>query len=135
MADNKELVDIVGQPIGGEMFDAVEQPKEEQPVMSTLVAEDVLADAILEENLSATEEIVIEGFQEEIPETNVEIEIQENAAKEEKTDSYTICPGDTLIAISTKLYGDDSAVAEICALNHISDTDNIQIGQKILLPY
>lgn len=135
MADNKELVDIVGQPIGGEKFDDVEQPKEEQPVMSTLVAEDVLADAILEENLSATEEIVIEGVPEEIPETNVEIEMQGDAAKEEKPDSYTICPGDTLIAISTKLYGDDRAVEEICTLNHISDPDNIQIGQKILLPY
>ncbi|MBR4083412.1 MAG: LysM peptidoglycan-binding domain-containing protein [Lachnospiraceae bacterium] len=47
---------------------------------------------------------------------------------------YIIRTGDTLIGISTSLYGSESYVKEICELNGISDPDNIQIGQKILLP-
>ncbi len=47
---------------------------------------------------------------------------------------YVIQAGDTLIGISTRQYGDDSHVQEICELNGISNPDNIQIGQKILLP-
>ncbi len=48
--------------------------------------------------------------------------------------SYVIQPGDTLIGISTRQYGNDSHVQAICELNGISNPDNIQIGQKILLP-
>ena len=48
--------------------------------------------------------------------------------------SYMIRPGDTLIGISFSLYGSEEYVEEICELNRISNPDNIQIGQKILLP-
>ena len=48
--------------------------------------------------------------------------------------SYTIQKGDTLIGICMTKYGSDERVAEICALNHISNPDDIKIGQKILLP-
>lgn len=48
--------------------------------------------------------------------------------------SYVIQPGDTLIGISTRQYGNDSYVQAICDLNGIVNPDNIQIGQKILLP-
>lgn len=48
--------------------------------------------------------------------------------------SYTIQRGDTLIGICMTKYGSDERVAEICALNHISNPDDIKIGQKILLP-
>ena len=48
--------------------------------------------------------------------------------------SYTIRSGDTLIGISMSLYGSESYVDTICELNNISNPDNIQIGQKILLP-
>lgn len=48
--------------------------------------------------------------------------------------SYVIQPGDTLIGISTRQYGNDSYVQAICELNGITNADNIQIGQKILLP-
>lgn len=48
--------------------------------------------------------------------------------------SYVIQPGDTLIGISTRQYGNDSYVQAICELNGIVNPDNIQIGQKILLP-
>lgn len=48
--------------------------------------------------------------------------------------SYVIQAGDTLIGISTRQYGNDSYVQAICELNGIANPDNIQIGQKILLP-
>ncbi len=48
--------------------------------------------------------------------------------------TYIIRSGDTLIGISSSLYGTDKYVKKICELNKISDPDNIQIGQKILLP-
>ncbi len=48
--------------------------------------------------------------------------------------SYVIQPGDTLTGISTRQYGNDSYVKAICDLNGIVNPDNIQIGQKILLP-
>jgi len=48
--------------------------------------------------------------------------------------TYVICKGDTLIGISLKHYGNMEKVKEICKLNNIDNPDNIQIGQKILLP-
>ncbi|MDE5892858.1 MAG: LysM peptidoglycan-binding domain-containing protein, partial [Acetatifactor sp.] len=59
-----------------------------------------------------------------------EIEAQQQA----QPVSYVIQPGDTLIGISTRQYGNDSYVQAICDLNGITNADNIQIGQKILLP-
>ncbi len=49
-------------------------------------------------------------------------------------ETYVIKSGDTLIAISRRIYGSDSYVPRICEMNDISNPDNIQIGQKILLP-
>lgn len=49
-------------------------------------------------------------------------------------DTYTIREGDTLLGISLKRYGNGNYVNTICKLNNISNPDNIQIGQKILLP-
>ncbi|MFG6358175.1 MAG: LysM peptidoglycan-binding domain-containing protein [Acetatifactor sp.] len=48
--------------------------------------------------------------------------------------SYVIQPGDTLTGISIRQYGNDSHVQAICELNGIANPDNIQTGQKILLP-
>lgn len=47
---------------------------------------------------------------------------------------YTIQAGDTLIGISKNMYGTENYVNEICRLNNITNPDNIQKGQKILLP-
>lgn len=58
----------------------------------------------------------------------------EQAFSRNVTDYYRIEKGDTLYTISMKIYGDPSKVAEICALNQISDPDHIESGQKILLP-
>lgn len=49
-------------------------------------------------------------------------------------DTYVIKSGDTLLGISLKKYGNGNYVDEICTLNNISNPDNIQMGQKILLP-
>ncbi len=63
-----------------------------------------------------------------------EIEAQQQSQQQSQQVSYVIQPGDTLIGISTRQYGNDSFVQAICELNGISNPDNIQIGQKILLP-
>lgn len=47
---------------------------------------------------------------------------------------YTVQPGDTLLAISKRVYGTDQMVGKICAANGINDGDKILAGQKILLP-
>ncbi len=150
------------------------------PVMSTLVTEDKLAEAVLEENEKATEEAVVEevlqpeGQQGNLGDSSAESTVpqgpttgQESTAPQgpttgqdstvtqepiagqesnqsqeqqppqetpQRMESYVIQKGDTLIAISTSIYGSDAAVGQICALNNIANPDNIQIGQKILLP-
>lgn len=48
--------------------------------------------------------------------------------------SYTIKSGDTLIGISLNNYGNETMVKDICALNQITNPDDIKVGQKILLP-
>ena len=63
-----------------------------------------------------------------------DIEAQQQSQQQSQPVSYVIQPGDTLIGISTRQYGNDSYVQAICELNGISNPDNIQIGQKILLP-
>lgn len=47
---------------------------------------------------------------------------------------YTVKKGDTLTAISVRIYGTDAKVKDICELNNIKNPDDIQFGQKILLP-
>ena len=39
-----------------------------------------------------------------------------------------------MIGICIKKYGSDKRVAEVCALNHINNPDDIKEGEKILLP-
>ena len=123
--------------------------------VGTIVAEDKLADAIRKENEAAaeqtngqipeeTQETVAEPTAEPTPEPTPEITptpTPEPQPTPEATPvptpapvSYTIQKGDTLIGICMAKYGSDKRVAEICALNHISNPDDIKIGQKILLP-
>lgn len=49
-------------------------------------------------------------------------------------ETYVIKKGDTLLEISLEKYGSVRYVETICQLNNISNPDNIQMGQKILLP-
>jgi len=48
--------------------------------------------------------------------------------------TYTIQPGDSLIAISIYFFGDAGMVNEILALNGIEDADHIVAGRTIALP-
>ena len=123
--------------------------------VGTIVTEDKLADAIRKENEAAAEQTngqIPEETQEAVPEPTVEPppeptpEITPTPTPEPQPTpeatpvptpapvSYTIQKGDTLIGICAAKYGSDKRVAEICALNHISNPDDIKIGQKILLP-
>ena len=47
---------------------------------------------------------------------------------------YTVVKGDTLISICLRHYGSLDKLLEICELNGISNPDNIEVGQTILLP-
>ncbi len=131
--------------------DAIEAGSSQVKV-DMLVAEDNLASAVLQENeelLSmesvATESVVVESVEteqtpsESVKETGVpsESDVPENASAEEVTaepTSYTICPGDTLIGICVREYGSDARLSEVCELNRIANADEIEVGQKILLP-
>jgi len=134
------------------LIEPEEIEEEYQAVMSTLVTEDKLVDAILEENEKASEELLPEVSEEIsviVPETE-DLTEQEPEASEEppqilqeeeetqpvvkQPETYVIQAGDTLIGISNRICGSDSLVSSICELNDISDPNNIQIGQKILLP-
>lgn len=129
----------------------------------TLVAEDKLADAILQENalpVQATATVASEEIPEtETQESHVEVvpevpmtqpveqaeqtviqTVPVESAEPEETPVvaqptyYVIKQGDTLIGISMLNYGTDGRVADICALNQINDPDDIKVGEKILLP-
>jgi len=48
--------------------------------------------------------------------------------------AHVVKVGDTLLGISMSYYGNENQVQAICELNGISNSDNIQVGQKIILP-
>ena len=59
-------------------------------------------------------------------------EVSGKAVKEPTV--YVVCKGDTLSEISLRTYGSERFVSRICDLNGIKNPDEIQEGQKILLP-
>lgn len=132
-------------------------------VINTLVAEEQLTEAILQENQAQRDVVAVQGEEmvnstpipTEVPTpepTAVPTPVPTEAPTPEPTqvpmptatpvpvqsqevvNAYTIREGDNLIGISIRFLGSDKYVKQICELNHISDPDNIQIGQKILLP-
>lgn len=124
----------------------------------SIVTEDKLTDAILQENEAALQaagssgvnvpsaipsegptespaadpatEPTAEPTQEPTPESTQEPTPKPTA----EPVSYTVKRGDTLIGICIERYGSDAMVAEICSLNNIPNPDDIKEGQKILLP-
>lgn len=145
----------------GEEQDAVEVMGSD--VVNTLVAEEQLAEAIRQENekvqMQTTPEPMIENTPEPMitpvptPEptptpTATPIPTPEPtptpvvtpqpdtvpAQSEVSYETYIIKKGDTLREISLEKYGSIRYVEAICQLNNISNPDNIQMGQKILLP-
>ncbi len=77
---------------------------------------------------------VPEGTQEANAGEDAESPASEEAMSSSAPISYTIQKGDTLIGISRAHYGTEAKVPEICALNNITNPDDIYFGQKILLP-
>jgi len=84
---------------------------------------ETINEPIIELAIEPTVELA-EEIPEEVPE--------ETVVSEPK--SHVIESGETLISISKTFYGDDSKVRAICELNGITNSDNIQVGQKIILP-
>lgn len=124
--------------------------------VGTIVTEDKLTDAILQENLAALNTKVPAPAATIVPTplptsaptpapTSAPTPIPTAKPTPEPTTvptaeptaapvSYTIKKGDTLIGICIKRYGSDARVAEICELNHIKNPDDIKVDDKILLP-
>ena len=108
-----------------------------------------LADAVTAENAQAAGEETASSPEEEAgqpeeqteeqPEEQPEEEPEEtqeavSQSVEEIPDVYVVQKGDTLLAISRKIYGRDDKIREICSLNGIWDSNHILVGQKLLLP-
>lgn len=125
----------------------------------TLVTEDRLTDAILQENQQSTQESAAqEGGSSEgsnLPKEDQEAEVKDDSAetpsgaeqggKSDETENtapaegpamtaYVIRQGDTLTSICIRNYGSDARLQEICSINEITNPDDIKVGQKILLP-
>ena len=60
--------------------------------------------------------------------TTVEILVPADAA------FYVVAPGESLISICREILGDPSLVAEVAALNELSDPDKVAVGQRLRLP-
>ena len=137
--------------------------KEATGQVNTLVAEDKLTEAIRQENAAGqqTQQSVApeqsastqQPTASEQPTDTVQADKPEQATEQESTSTgeqpgttqepvqqtlapvpYTIQKGDTLTAISVRIYGTDAKVKDICELNNIKNPDDIRFGQKILLP-
>jgi nucleoid-associated protein YgaU len=96
----------------------------------TTVPETMETEAAVEDTTEVTEE----PQPTPTPEPTVESETPQTQAAVAQPTAYTIKKGDTLIGISLRNYGSNTKVSEICALNGITDPDDIKIGQEILLP-
>lgn len=100
----------------------------------TTVPETMETEAAVEDTTEVTEEPQPTPTPEPTPEVTVESETPQTQAAVAQPTAYTIKKGDTLIGISLHNYGSNTKVSEICALNGITDPDDIKIGQEILLP-
>ena len=110
----------------------------EPATAETTVPETVVTETAVEDTTEVTEEPQPEATPEPTPEPTPEVTAEPEASQTQATvaqpTAYTIKKGDTLIGISLHNYGSNTKVSEICALNGITDPDDIKIGQEILLP-
>ena len=126
------------------LADAIKKENEAAAEQTGGKPQEELPETAKEAKTTAAPEVTPEATPEQTPEPTPEITpvpTQEPQPTPEATPvptpapvSYMIQKGDTLIGICTTKYGSDARVAEICALNNISNPDDIKIGQKILLP-
>lgn len=101
-------------------------------------AEDTLLAAGIESDVSSSEQIKTEA---DVPaefETETAVEQRDPLIKAQEGISvpgiYCIEKGDTLAKISTRFYGDESMIDQICRANNIADKNSIQYGVNIVLP-
>lgn len=119
-------------------------PDKEDSVAASAEGVEDLTEKLEQENREAVQEaepaIVPQPEESLAVEETVPVQTEEAPAVEEplpvqaEPQTHTIQKGETLISISKMYYGDESHVKAICELNRIADSDNIQIGQKIILP-
>ena len=138
--ENQEATAVSGQAVTGQPSQTEEGEQNELPQETPEPqAQDEQQEPETQETQESLEAETSEALGQE-PEETQEMPVQGPATSEIEAQqqaqpvSYVIQPGDTLIGISTRQYGNDSYVQEICELNGITNADNIQIGQKILLP-
>lgn len=67
-------------------------------------------------------------------ETETDMEATETTIKQPQPLYYTVQKGDTLAAISRKMYSTDQYASQIAEVNDISNVNEIYEGQKILIP-
>jgi nucleoid-associated protein YgaU len=48
---------------------------------------------------------------------------------------YQVVSGDSLSGLADRFYGDGSLFPVISVINHLADPDQIDVGQKLLIPY
>ncbi|MBV9574834.1 MAG: LysM peptidoglycan-binding domain-containing protein [Acidobacteriales bacterium] len=53
---------------------------------------------------------------------------------DEKTQTYTVQPGDNLSKISKQFYGDANKYKKIADANKLDDPDKIKAGQQLIIP-
>ncbi len=116
----------------------ISQPEIQIPGLQT--GEDTSAQTGQNENAQAGQDASSQTGQDNtdaMQEKDVPEDIQTGAVpvdKEPLAISYTVIKGDTLISICMSKYGSLERMSEICEKNNITNPDNIQIGQTILLP-
>lgn len=157
--DEQNMEDL--QVAAGHVITEFTEQKVPDAEVDTLITQDKLSQAILEENenqnataqTSASEATSTPGVTQAPESTQTSEEAQPPAvtpapevtptsehASTSATESvaasasYIIQKGDTLIDICIRQYGSDTMLQQVCSLNGISNPDDIKVGQKILLP-
>lgn len=125
MSANNETTEnvVVIEKIDGN----IEKQETEAPVEAVQEPETELK----QENEAATE---TETKAETDTNTETEVPVLTEAETILLQGSYVVQKGETLAAISRKIYGDLSRMQEICEKNGIENSDEIYAGQKLLLP-
>lgn len=98
--------------------------------VENIVNEDTLLAAGIEDNIPISDPLKPET-ETALEQRDPVIEAQEGIAV---PGIYCIEKGDTLAKISTKFYGDESMIDQICQANNIADKNIIQYGVNIVLP-
>lgn len=129
----QKLPDEAEVIISGGNAEETVTPKPQTETELKVPEEKVLSQTV--EVVYPTPEATSEVAQEEGLEVTREEELEEQTVTAvQEYSSYTIAKGDTLIYICMNRYGSLERLEEICELNGISNADNIQVGQTILLP-